>query len=254
MNAFHPPYVLFVGVGLLIALGFPVTRNIREQRLRRQYYLLQGITLLGAVFGAKISVLIGDHQWPWVAVNDWRNVLWSGRSITGALVFGFLFAEMAKPILNYTMPPNDRFAALLPFSIAIGRIGCLMTGCCQGVPYNGWCAMRGADGVLRHPAPLYEIIFQLTIGLAFVLMVKRQLLFGRLFSLYLVTYGLFRFLTEFVRDTPKFFHGLSGYQLFSLLMIALGMAFFLKRTITQPPDWNKFRSMTTHHNPEASHV
>src|SRR5437899_1781521 len=203
MNFSHPAYLLFVGISVLVALSFPVARHIREQRLRRQYYLLQGITLLGAVAGAKISVLIGDYHWPWATVGDWRSVLWSGRSITGALILGFLCAELAKPLVGYTMPPNDRFAALLPFTIATGRVGCLLAGCCRGLPYDGWCAIRGTDGVLRHPAQVYEIIFQLAIGILFLVMVRRGWLFGRLFSLYLVAYGAFRFLTEFVRDTPK---------------------------------------------------
>ena len=242
MNFFHPAYLLFAGAGVLIALAFPVARHIREQGLRRQYYLLQGITLLGAVIGAKISVLVGDYHWPWATVSDWWGVLWSGRSITGALIFGFLFAEIAKPIMSYTMPPNDRFAALLPFTFAIGRVGCLMAGCCRGLPYDGWCAFRGADGISRHPTQIYEMIFQITIGILFIVMVKRRLLFGRLFSIYLIAYGVFRFLTEFVRETPKFFGDLSGYQLLSLVMITLGAAFLLKRTLAPPPSWSEFRT------------
>jgi len=242
MNLFQPYYLLFVGAGVLIALAFPIARHIREQRLRRQYYLLQIITLVGAIIGAKISVLIGDYHWPWVAVNDWKSILWSGRSITGALIFGFLFAEIAKPIVGYTMPPNDRFAALLPFTIAIGRIGCITAGCCGGLPYDGWCAVHDAAGVARYPTQLIEIILQLAIGISFLLLVKRGLLFGHLFSIYLMAYGAFRFSTEFIRDTPKFFAGFSGYQWISLVMMALGAAFFLKRTLAPPTSWREFRA------------
>jgi phosphatidylglycerol:prolipoprotein diacylglycerol transferase len=244
MNPFQPGYLLFVGVGVLIALAFPVARHIREPRLRRQYYWLQGITLLGAVIGAKVSVLIGDHRWPWMAVDNWPAVLWSGRSITGALIFGFLFAEIAKPFVGYSMPPNDRFAALLPFTIGIGRVGCLTAGCCLGLPFDGWCAVRAIDGVPRYPATLFEIVFQLAVGTLFIVFLKRGLLFGRLFSLYLVLYGAYRFLTEFIRDTPKFPGGLSGYQILSLVMVALGTAFFLKRTWSPPAVWSEFRSAT----------
>jgi len=258
MSSFQPSYLLFVGLGVAIALAFPVTRHIREKRQRRQYYLLQGITLFGAVLGAKVSVLIGDHGWPWVAVDNWSAVLWSGRSITGALIFGFLFAEIAKPMMGYSMPPNDRFATLLPFTIALGRVGCVMAGCCLGLPCDGWCAVRAADGVPRYPATLFEMIFQLAVGALFVVLVKRGLLYGRLFSLYLVLYGAFRFLTEFIRDTPKFFGGYSGYQALSLVMIALGAAFFLKRTWSPPSAWNEFRNATLKQPPttttEPSHV
>jgi prolipoprotein diacylglyceryltransferase len=106
---------------------------------------------------------------------------------------------------------------------------------------------------------MLEIILQLSIGILFVLMVKRGLLFGRLFAFYLVAYGLFRFLTEFIRETPKFFGGISGYQILSLMMISVGLAFLLKRTLAPPPAWNKFRESTTDPQParadlEASHV
>ena len=241
MNFFRPAYLLFVGLAVFVALAFPVAKHIREDRLRRQYYFLQGITLLGAVVGAKLSVLMGDYNWPWATVNDWRGVLWSGRSITGALILGFLCAELAKPLIGYQMPPNDRFAALLPFTIATGRVGCLLAGCCRGLPYDGWCAIRGTDGIPRYPTQIFEIIFQLTIGILFLIMVKREWMFGRLFSIYLVAYGVFRFLTEFIRDTPKFFGNYSDYQLLALLMIALGAGFLLKRTLAPPPGWSEFR-------------
>jgi phosphatidylglycerol:prolipoprotein diacylglycerol transferase len=185
-------------------------------------------------------------------MNDWGSVLSSGRSITGALIFGFLFAEIAKPIVHYRMPPNDRFAALLPFTIGIGRIGCLTAGCCRGLPYDGWCAMRGVDGLPRYPAQLIEIIFQVAIGIFFIIAVKRRWLFGRLFSFYLVAYGIFRFLTEFIRETPKWYGGLSGYQLLSLVMIVLGGAFFLKRTLAPPSDWGDFRVSSTVSQPTST--
>src|SRR5436190_1307093 len=112
MNLLVPSYVVPISVSVLLALSFPVTAHLRSNSQRRQYYFLQGITLLGAVFGAKISVLFGDYHWPWTQVGDWGPVLWSGRSITGALIFGFLFAEIAKPLIRYHIPPNDRFATL----------------------------------------------------------------------------------------------------------------------------------------------
>jgi prolipoprotein diacylglyceryltransferase len=148
-------------------------------------------------------------------------------------------------MIGYTMPPNDRFATLLPFTIGIGRIGCLLAGCCGGLPYDGWCGLRGADGISRYPTQVIEILFQFTVGLMFVVLLKRQILFGRLFSFYLVIYGVFRFLTEFIRDTPKFFGDLSGYQVLAILMILLGAAFLLKRTIAPPGTWRGFRPAQT---------
>lgn len=235
----HPIYFVCVILGLVLVLAFPVTRDIRRGKERRQYYTLQLFMLVGAVLGAKISVLIGDYGWPFSPVPEWRQILWSGRSITGALILGFLFAEAAKPLLGYVRPPNDRFAALLPFSIALGRVGCLVEGCCAGIPYTGFCAMRGMDGSLRFPAQALEICFQLSVGCMFLLLVKRRQLHGHLFAIYLMVYGAFRFFSEFFRDTPKIFHGWSGYQWLSLIMITLGAGFFLKRLLIRPVKWDE---------------
>src|SRR3982750_4117423 len=96
MNLFRPEYALSVGVAVALALLFPVTKHLRRDE-RKSYYTLQIITLLGAVLGAKLSVLVGDLDWPFVPLPDWHTILVSGRSVTGALILGFLAAEVAKP-------------------------------------------------------------------------------------------------------------------------------------------------------------
>ena len=238
----HLTYAGMILLGAILLASLRVTRDLRSADERRQYYLLQAVTLVGALLGMKLAVMIGDARWPLQAFHDWEALLWSGRSITGALLFGFLAAELAKPLLGYTLPPNDRFATALPFSIAIGRIGCLLSGCCLGLPYDGALAIRAADGVMRHPAPLYELAFNVAVGILFVLLLRRRLLFGRLFALYLALYGGFRFAIEFVRDTPKDYAvGLSGYQWLSLAMLALGLLFLVRRTLA-PPAWSTRRA------------
>ena len=70
----------------------------------------------------------------------------------------------------------------------------------------------------------------------------QQILFGRLFALYLACYGVFRFLTEFLRETPKPYGDLSAYQLMSLAMIAAGGIAIVARSVRQPASWQKWRS------------
>lgn len=161
-------------------------------------------------------------------------MLLGGRSITGALLGGFLAAEALKPALRYREPPNDRFAMILPFSVAIGRVGCLLSGCCRGAETSVPWAVTHADGVTRHPAPAYEILFQLAIGALFVGMVRGGRMKGRIFALYLVLYGTFRFFTEMIRDTPRLFGGVvSGYQVLALALVLVGATWGLRREL--PP-------------------
>ncbi len=233
-DAFRPSYAIPVLVGLALAALFPASRAIQDPEARRKYRILQVATLVGAIVGAKLAAMFGDLGWPIEPIREPETMLLGGRSITGALLGGFLGAEVLKPVLGYREPPNDRFAMILPFSVAIGRVGCLLSGCCRGAPTSVPWAVTDADGITRHPAPVYEMLFQLAVGGLFVWMVKNDRMRGRIFALYLVLYGTFRFFTEMIRDTPRLFGGLvSGYQVLALLMVIVGAVWGLRRAL--PP-------------------
>jgi phosphatidylglycerol---prolipoprotein diacylglyceryl transferase len=237
----HFGYALMVVLGFALTLAFPLTRHFHDPRDRRRYYSLQAITAICALIGAKLAVLFGDALWPMEEFHDWGALLGGGRSLAGALLFGFLGAEAAKPLLRYDIPPNDRFAIVLPFSVGIGRIGCLIVGCCRGVPFDGAWAITYGDGIPRHPVPVYEMLFHWGMGFVLIALWRRQVLFGRLFALYLASYGLFRFLTEFIRETPKAFGELSAYQVMSLMMIVAGIVAIVARTWHQPASWERWK-------------
>jgi len=224
-----PEYALSVLVALLVGAFFPVMQEIRGKQHRRQYIFLQFMTLLGAAIGCKIAVLFGETGWPFASSGDFAEVFLSGRSILGALIFGLLAAEITKPLIGYNLPPNDRFAALLPFTLAIGRVGCLLHGCCRGIEYHGICAITYGDGVPRHPIPAYEIVFDVVVGISFICMVNKRVARGHLFSIFLILYGVFRFLTEFIRDTPRLYGWMTGYQVLSIACALLGVAFMVRR-------------------------
>ena len=244
MNAafdLHLAYAAMVILGIGLVLAFPVTKHFEDPRDKRRYYAMQIITAVCAVIGAKLAVVLGDALWPLREFHGWTSLLESGRSIAGALLFGFLGAEAAKPLLRYDIPPNDRFAIVLPFSIGLGRIGCLLVGCCRGLPYDGPWAITYSDGIPRHPAPLYEMVFHWAMGFLLIALWRRQVLFGRLFALYLITYGAFRLATEFIRDTAKVFAGLSAYQWMSLAMIVAGGVALYLRSRHQPVSWQRWQ-------------
>lgn len=223
-------YSVMVVLGLVVMMVFRPAGHYGSDE-RRQYWRLQGITLVAALIGAKFAVLAGDARWPLVPFDDWTTLLLSGRSIVGALLFGFIAAEAAKPLLRYRLPPNDRFALLLPFSIGTGRLGCWLAGCCVGIESHGPLAVAGVDGVPRIPAPLIEMAFHMGAGVALVVLFRRQRLRGRLFALYLVAYGAFRIVSEYWRITPKDFGGWSAYQWLALaMMIAGGIALYARRS------------------------
>ena len=125
---------------------------------------------------------------------------------------------------------GDAFAVIVPVGILLGRVGCFMNGCCLGKPVSGFFAARDVSGVSRWPAPFVEGAFQVGILAVILLLQRRGLLRDRLFFLYLTAYGLFRFLHEFMRATPKIWLGLSGYQCISLIMAGIGFWMLRRRS------------------------
>lgn len=84
------------------------------------------------------------------------------------------------------------------------RIGCLFYGCCLDKPMAaGLFSRPDASGLLRWPAPQVEAAFHMLMFVIIVTLNHRRLLRDRLFFLLLVSYGLFRFAHEWMRDTPK---------------------------------------------------
>lgn len=221
-NGFHAGYVVPVLAGLLLAALFPSSRGIADPVARSKYRWIQALTLIGALVGAKFAAIVGDLGWPLEPVGL-DAVFLVGRSITGALLFGFLTAELLKIPFDYETPPNDRFAMILPFSIAIGRVGCMLVGCCGGRETDSLLALPDEHGVLRHPTALYDLLFHLALGIAFVVMQRRGVMKHRLFALHLVLYGLFRFAIEPLRDSRLYAGPFSAYQLFAVAMIVCGL-------------------------------
>lgn len=218
-------------VGLLLALFLPSSKKHVAPASRRTYVILQGITLLGAAVGAKLAFLAGDLHWPAASV-PLDEIIYSGRSITGGLLGGFLAAELAKIPLRYTELPNDWFAAKLPLSIAVGRVGCVLAGCCRGVAGSYPLAMVYSDGVPRFPAQLCELAFQVVaFGVAYACF-RRTLLRGRVFATYMIAYGIFRVVIEALRDTEKvaFHQTVSVYQLLAIGLVVCGVASFVRHS------------------------
>lgn len=225
-------YQATAALALVIALLLPSARSALPVSRRRHYAALQAITLFGAIVGAKLAMLAGDLGWPRYAV-DLDHALFSGRSLVGGLLGGFLCAELAKPWFGWREPPNDWFACKLLLSVGIGRLGCILAGCCRGVPTASRLAIVYSDGIPRVPVTSFEAAFHALLFGFFLRWQRRGVLRGRLFGLYLVMYGVFRVSSEPLRETPKFMSGFSVYQLLSLLLIGAGI-WSLSRNLEQP--------------------
>ncbi len=221
------PWLMLAGIGVSIAFWWRLAR--RDERLMVIYLA----ALVSAFLGAKLVYLAAEGWMFWNDPHRW--IIWAtGKTILGALLGGYGGVEVAKKMTGYTAPTGDWFALVAPVGIVLGRIGCLLHGCCLGRECQpSWWTMRDASGLARWPAVPVEILFNVAAIFLFFVLRRRGVLAGQHFHLYLLSYGLFRFGHEFFRATPRVAGEISGYQIAAIAVAGLGVVGFVRRRHAQ---------------------
>lgn len=161
--------------------------------------------IFGAALGAKVIYWL--EYAPYIAAHwrDWQVWL-GGKTIVGGLLGAWLGVEGAKKYLGILVSTGDFFVLPLTVGIAIGRIGCLLTGLedhTYGSPtFQAWGWDFG-DGILRHPLPLYEIIYLIVLS-SILWGIRRNLRQGEAFKLFMAGYLSFRLFADWWKPP---FHG-----------------------------------------------
>ena len=194
----------------------------------------------GAAFGSKLLFWLED---PALTAQNLRNpaYLMGGKTIVGALIFGLITVELIKRYIGLRQSTGDLYAIPLALGIAIGRIGCFLTGLADntyGIPTTLPWAVNFGDGIPRHPTQLYEIIFLLALVPFLYKIValtpSRRFLPGDAFKFFMVAYLTFRLLCDFIKPYPRIFLGLGGIQwacLLTLLYYSRDIARWLRSTL-----------------------
>ena len=198
---------------------FQRRRAVRAQRpttlpAEHAVWVIVG-AVFGALFGSKVLAFLESFREYWPHRAD--PAVWiGGKTIVGGLLGGWLGVEIVKKILGVTRRTGDAFVIPLCLGIAIGRVGCFLTGLpdhTHGVATSLPWAVDFGDGIPRHPTQVYEIVFLLALT-ASILMLRRQPEFeGERFRWFVVGYLGFRVLVEFIKPSDKPVLGLSAIQI-----------------------------------------
>ena len=135
---------------MVIAIGLGAWFWIRQSKSEPRYAIIYFAAIAGALLGAKIAYLVSEG---WLHTDpDTRLLHWlTGKSVTGALLGGWVSVELAKKLSGYTKNTGDRYALIVPHGIIIVRLGCLAHGCCQGIACDlGPFSTHGLDGKTLH--------------------------------------------------------------------------------------------------------
>ena len=194
-----------------------------------------GPARLGAVIWVAACVLVGAGLWAQVLEGSsklLRPFGWYGGVLGG--VAGALLARAAGVGVT---PLLAAFAIAAPWIQILGRLRCLVQGCCHGGVAREGVGIRykharsrvaqlaGLAGVPVHATPLYSITFNVVIG---VILVRLRLLGAQdalVIGSFLILGGLARFVEESFRGEPQtpVVAGLRIYQWLAIVSVLAGI-------------------------------
>ena len=218
------PHLLFELLAYFVAFRL----YLRDRRRRgdfledaRRWWVIAAAAA-GAALGARLVALLECPGELLAGEVRWERL--AGKTIVGAIAGGWLAVEAAKRALHIESRTGDLLAIPLACGIAIGRIGCFLTGLDDhtlGLPTGLPWGIDFGDGVRRHPAPLYEILF-LALLVAFLVRERaRHAAEGDLFRGFVAGYFAFRLLADFGKPAACRMLGLSTIQWVALLALVV---------------------------------
>jgi phosphatidylglycerol---prolipoprotein diacylglyceryl transferase len=229
--------------GLMYLAGFAIGWWLGARRIKRglapitraQLDDLLFLVVLGVIIGGRLGYVLfykpgyyATHPLEILAI--WQG----GMSFHGGLlgVMAAMWVAARRHGVDYVRL-MDFIAPLVPPGFAAGRLGNFINAELPGrvtdVPWG--MVFPGTDGAPRHPSQLYQFALE---GVALFVLLwwfsSKPRPRGQVSAMFLLGYGVLRFLAEFAREPDAFIGylalGLTMGQWLCLVMIAGGAALF----------------------------
>lgn len=236
--------------GLMYLLGFLVAYAVIRSELRRRggpvpveaagdllFYLIVGLLVgarLGYAFIYNAPVYLSA---PWEIFALWHGGMSFHGGMVGMLVAGWWFARRNNaPFLQLA----DIGALAAPIGLMLGRIGNFINGELFGrVTSVPWGVVFPLGGPLpRHPSQLYEALLEGPLLFSLMWWLRRRSRNdGEVLATFIIGYGVFRFLVEFLREPDQQVGFIAGWltmgQILCLCMVVAGIGLFFSVRTTR---------------------
>lgn len=205
-------YVLMILLLLATIINF-VWLYLNRKDLKMNLLILILFSIFHTIIGVLFVVLFAFAE-SGFDMNSFGNLsLYGGVFLMPVVYLGY--ALIRKVPIGRAF---DIFTISLVETLFFARINCLVSGCCYGI-------LMGETG-FRVPTREIELLFYFVFVIVFVAKIYNKKTNGSIYPIYLLSYGILRFITEFFRvsSSNANFH-LAHVR--SLISIVIGLLFLL---------------------------
>ena len=244
-----PSYGVMMMAGVLAA-GLAAVIRVRRAALRWENAVVIiacsfGFALVGAM-GLYVAV---TYRWSEIVELVKTGDMFTGNRL-GLVFYGGVFGAIPGVLLGTRITGSklehyvSPMLPCVPLGHAFGRIGCLLAGCCYGVPTDlpiGIVYQSAISDVPKGIAlfPVQALESLILIGIFFILVryTRKKPPAIRVVALYLMTYSICRFCLEWLRyDAIRgYFGNWSTSQWISIILFYGGLLLWFS------PRWNSKR-------------
>lgn len=227
--------------GLMYAIGFLMFWWIGRTHARKKHTAVQPNEVGDILFYGMIGVIVGGrvgsvlfYNFSYFLENPlYLFKVWEGgMSFHGGLIGVIIAYWIYQRSKGYGfLRLCDFVAPMVPIGLGAGRIGNFINGELWGRPTDlPWgMVFPQADELARHPSQLYQAFLEgLVLFVVLWIFAKKPRPIGSVAGLFVLLYGVFRFVVEFVRQPDEHlsfiaFGWLTMGQLLTVPMIAVGL-------------------------------
>ncbi len=218
---------LFVAIGFAVAIWLAVRRAPRAGMEPTHVVDAAVWVIVAAFLGARlVHVFAYEPAYYFAHPNEivrvWEGGLSSFGGFLGATLAGIWFVHRRRiALLRF----SDLILGVLPFGFIIGRGGgCHVTRMHPGIATDRWFGVSFPDGVRRLDMGLLEAVLWVAIAIAAYVFRRSLAAEGRVTAFVMSSYGIGRFLFDFLRVGDATYFGLTPAQYGSAILMLVGVS------------------------------
>lgn len=216
------PFTVY-SYGLMLVIGFVLASWLACQQAKKlglnpdTIFNMAFIAFVSGVAGARIFYVLDNLGYYLACPIEIIMLQRGGLAWFGGLMLGTLSAIIYIKVKKLSVyRALDLIVPFVALAQAVGRIGCLLNGCCFGRHADFGLYFPVHQAILI-PTQLYSTLLLLVIYIVLRLLQDRPHRDGQVFYAYLLLYALKRFFIEFLRaDSSAVLLGLTVFQLLSI--------------------------------------